>query len=136
MRGFLGLTGYYKKLVQNYGVIVQPLTSLLKKDQFHWGEEADTTFQALKRAMMTTPVLALPNFTQPLILDTNASGFGVGVVLVQHGRPIAFMNKALCPKNQAISIYEKEFLVVLMAIHRWRHYLMGHKFIIRTYQHL
>lgn len=84
--------------------------------------------------MMTTPVLALPDFTQPFILETDASGSGVGVVLMQQGKPIGFMSKTLCPRSQALSIYEREFLAVLMAIQKWRHYLMGHKFIIRTDQ--
>lgn len=84
--------------------------------------------------MLSAPVLALPDFSQPFILEKDGSGFGVGAILMQQGRPIAFMSKALCLRNQALSIYERDFLAVLMAVQKWRHYLMGHKFIIRTDQ--
>ncbi|CAA0828550.1 Uncharacterized mitochondrial protein AtMg00860 [Striga hermonthica] len=134
LRGFLGLTGYYRKFVKNYGLVSKPLTNLLRKDGFKWSQEAEEAFHHLKQSMSTTPVLALPDFTLPFEIETDASGVGVGAVLMQKGRPIAYMSKALCARNQCLSIYEKEFLAVLMAIQRWRHYLQGHKFIIKTDQ--
>lgn len=84
--------------------------------------------------MTTAPVLALPDFHSPFVVETDASGVGIGAVLMQNGRPIAFLSKALCPKKQILSIYERELLVVLMAIQKWRCYLQGHKFIIKTDQ--
>lgn len=134
LRGFLGLTKYNRKFVKGYGVISKPLTSLLKKGAYKWNEKADQAFHTLKEAMCNTPVLALPDFGEPFILETEASGVGVGAILMQKGRPIAYLSKHLCPKHQVLSIYEREFLAIMLAIQRWRHYLQGHKFIIKTDQ--
>jgi hypothetical protein len=74
---FLGLTGYYRRFIKGYGDIAMPLTTLLRKDAFRWGQEADATFRALQSA----PVLQLPIFTEPFIVECDASGVGIGSVL-------------------------------------------------------
>ena len=134
LRGFLGLTGYYRRFVKNYGLIAKPLTSLLKKDNFSWTQEAREAFEELKRAMTTTPVLALPNFEKPFEVYTDASGEGIGAVLVQDKRPIAFISKALGPMKKAWSTYAREMLAVVHAVKVWRPYLLGRKFTIITDQ--
>ena len=76
--GFLGLTGYYRRFIQNYGRISRPLYNLLKKDGFKWNEEAKEAIRKLKIAMAEIPVLAVPDFTQPFTVKTNASNKGLG----------------------------------------------------------
>jgi hypothetical protein len=132
LRGFLGLTGYYRRFVKHYGIIAKPLTNLLKHKAFHWSPEADAAFQQLKQAMCDTPVLALPNFEELFVVETDACMNGIGAVLMQRNRPIAYLSKALSEKNQLLSIYDKDFLALLMTVERWRQYLQRAEFVIRT----
>jgi hypothetical protein len=131
-RGFLDLTGYYCKFVKNYGNIAAPPTSLLKKNSFTWTPVISQYFQTLKMDMSITPVLALHDFTQTFVLECDALGKGIGVVLMQEGRPLAFTNKKLSENNLGKSIYEKEMLDILHVIHLWHPYLVGQRFQIKT----
>ncbi|XP_070672221.1 uncharacterized mitochondrial protein AtMg00860-like [Malus domestica] len=81
LQGFLGLTRYYRKFILGFGKIISPLTVLTKKDNFHWTPEATTAFNQLKTAILSPHVLGLPDFTQPFIIESDASGFGIGTVL-------------------------------------------------------
>jgi hypothetical protein len=132
LRGFLGLTGYYRKFVRHYGIIAKPLTQLLKKKSFEWSAVADKAFSALKTTMMCTPVLALPNFQEVFTIETDACADGVGAVLMQKGQPIAFLSKAFGEKHKHLSIYDKEFLALLMAVDKWKQYIQHQEFIIKT----
>lgn len=129
LRGFLGLIDYYRGFVRNYGKIGAPLTPLLKKDAFKWNKEAQKDLETLKQAIVSMLVLAMPNFSLPFELETDASGTCVGVVLMQKGRPIAYFSQAFSSKKKLNSVYEHE----LMAIVR-HHHFFGHPFIIKTDQ--
>jgi hypothetical protein len=82
VRCFLGLAGYYRKFIHDYGKIAASLTSLLKKEGFSWNDEAQASFQALKAAVTSAPVLALPDFTKGFIVECDASTHGFGAVLL------------------------------------------------------
>lgn len=131
LRGFLGLAGYYRKFIRQFGVISRPLTNLLRKNiPFVWSPQVNSAFRALKQALVQAPVLALPNFTQDFVLEADACATGVGAVLMQQGHPVAFLSKALGPKNQTLSIYDKECLAILLAIDKLKQYLIHRPFLI------
>ncbi|KAK1679361.1 hypothetical protein QYE76_040209 [Lolium multiflorum] len=133
VRGFLGLTGYYRKFIQHYSLISRTLSDLLKKDKvFQWNLTEQQAFDHLKQKMLEAPVLALPNFVVPFTVETDASKRGVGAVLMQAGHPVAYLSKALGQVAQTLSTYEKECLAILLAVEKWRQYLQHAPFTIVT----
>lgn len=92
------------------------------------------SFNALKRAMTVALVLRLPDFSPTFYLDTDASDFGVGAVLMQDGHPLAFFSNKLGPRRRSASTYHKELYAIVEAIQKWRQYLLGREFVIWTDQ--
>jgi hypothetical protein len=92
MRGFLGLTGYYRRFIKDYGKICRPLFDTLKKGEFRWGPDQLKAFETIKKALCSAPVLALPYFNKPFILECDASEKSIGAVLMQEGKPLASAN--------------------------------------------
>ncbi|GKE40194.1 retrotransposon-related protein, partial [Tanacetum coccineum] len=128
--------GHYEFLVMPFGLTNAPSTFqalMNKKGGYKWFDEAQAAFETLKSAMQKAPVLALPDFTKPFEVETDASGVGIGAVLQQNGHLIAYMSKTLSPKHQSLSTYEKEFLAVLLELDKWKGYLLDKHFIIKTY---
>ena len=116
LRGFLGLAGYYWKFIQGFGVIVAPLTRLLRRDVFSWDEEAEAAFQALKGALATGPFLQMPNFDELFMVDCDASGVGFGAILHQEAGPIAFFSRSFTARHLKLVAYERELIGLVQAI--------------------
>ncbi|GAU26773.1 hypothetical protein TSUD_317710 [Trifolium subterraneum] len=132
LRGFLGLTGFYRKFIKGYATLASPLTTLLRKNAFQWSTEAQSSFDKLKLAMTQAPTLALPDFSQPFDIETDASGCAMGAVLMQQSHPIAFFSQPFCPKLQRSSTYVRELHAITSAVKKWRQYPLGHRFTIFT----
>lgn len=133
LRGFLGLTRYYRKFIRHYGLISRHLTNLLKKGvPFVWTSQAQEAFTQLKLALVNALVLAIPDFSKPFVLETEASEVGFGAILLQDSHLVVYLDKAMCLKNQALSTYEKECMTIILTVEKWRPYLQNAKFIIRT----
>jgi len=96
--------------VRGYGSIARPLTNMLKKDSFHWSEEAKVAFQSLKDSLMQSPVLALPDFSKVFVVEVDASGSGIGAVLMQDHHPMTFISRALNMQQQSLCSPKMETL--------------------------
>jgi hypothetical protein len=133
LRSFLGLTGYYRKFVRNYANISKPLTTLLTKfTPYIWTSTTELAFRTLKEALVSAPVLALPDFSAQFTIETDACEYAIGAVLLQKNHPLAFVSKSLGPRNRGLSTYEKEYMAILLAVQQWRQYLQHSEFLIRT----
>ncbi|GBG62636.1 hypothetical protein CBR_g31271 [Chara braunii] len=135
VRSFLGLASYYRKFIKNFSAIATPLTDLTKKDtSFLWTSECQEAFTRLKEALIRAPVLKLPDPTLPFVLTTDASQYGVGVVLQQDDgnglQPIEYMSKKIKTKKLQDYTYEKELYALVSALKHWKHFLLGRHFKI------
>jgi len=126
LRSFLGLANYFRKFVQGYSSIVSPLLELTKKSLvFLWGERQQVAFQQIKHALVSAPVLKLPDPTLPYEVLADASINGIGAVLVQQGHPIAYFSRKLSPAEKNYTTGEQELLAQHDALLQWRCYLEG-----------
>jgi hypothetical protein len=126
IRSFLGLAGYYRRFIPDFSRIAKPMTELLTKGaKFVWGQKCKDAFHALRQHLTTTLVLAQPDNSQPFDVYCDASGTGLGCVLMQNNRVIAYASRALRPHEQNYPTHDLELAAVVHALKMWRHYLMG-----------
>jgi hypothetical protein len=123
LRGFLGLAGYYRKFIRDFGLIAAPLTRLLRRDAFAWDKEAEDAFQALKRALTMEPVLQMLDFDKLFIIDCGASDVGFGAVLHQGAGPVAFFSRPFAARHLKLAAYERELIGLVQVMRLWRPYL-------------
>jgi hypothetical protein len=102
---FLGLAGYYRWFIRDYGAITAPLTKLLRKEAFRWSEDAKMAFRALQSALTAAPVLQLPNFDREFIVECDASGSSFSAILHQGTGPVAFYSKQIAPQHAKLAAY-------------------------------
>ena len=133
IRQFLGLAGYYRRFIPNFSKIAKPLTTLTQKNvTFDWGEKQDSAFQTLKRALCSAPILTLPEGTEDFVVYCDASNQGLGCVLMQRGKVIAYASRQLKTHEVNYTTHDLELGAVVFALKIWRHYLYGTKCTIFT----
>ncbi|GBM71467.1 Retrovirus-related Pol polyprotein from transposon 297 [Araneus ventricosus] len=137
LRSFLGLCTYYRRFVKNFSTIAKPLYKLTEaKSNFNWTEECEKSFNSLKQALTSSPILTYPRTDKDFILDTDASNEGIGAVLSQNigneERVIAYFSKSLGKPERNYCVTRKELLAIVKSIEHFHHYLYGRKFLLRT----
>jgi hypothetical protein len=128
IRSFLGLAGYYRRIIEGFSKIVKPLTTLLEKDKkFDWSEACQNSFDELRKRLTTAPVLAMPDIHKSFDIYCDTSKQGLGCVLMQEGHVIAYASRQLIKHEQNYPTHNLELAAVIHALKIWRHYLLGHK---------
>ena len=123
---------FYRRFIKDFSSIAAPLTDCLKKQSLQWTSQADSSFAALKTALTIAPILQVPDFEKVFELDTDASIIGIGGVLSQAGKPIAFFSEKLNGAKLNYCTYDLEFYAIVQAIKHWQYYLAYKDFILNT----
>ena len=133
VRSFLGLAGYYRRFVKGFSIIASPLTRLLRKGvKFEWTDKCQDSFEQLKEMLVEAPVLTQPTTGKEYTLYSDASGIGLGCVLMQDGKVVAYASRQLKPYEQNYPTHDLELAAVVFDLKIWRHYLYGEKCRIYT----
>ncbi|XP_021309129.1 uncharacterized protein LOC110432673 [Sorghum bicolor] len=133
IRSLHGLAGFYRRFVKDFSTIAAPLNNLTKKDvPFKWGDDQEQAFVELKRKLCEAPLLQLPNFGKTFEIECDASGIGIGGVLLQEGKPIAYFSEKLNGPHLNYSVYDKELYALVRVLEVWQHYLLPKEFVIHS----
>ncbi|WVZ63546.1 LOW QUALITY PROTEIN: hypothetical protein U9M48_013170 [Paspalum notatum var. saurae] len=133
IRSFLALTGYYRRFIKDFSKTAKPMTSLTKKNaRYSWSPNCEEAFQSLKKSLTTMLVLAQPDVTKPFEVYCDASGYGLGCVLMQEGRVVAYAPRQLRKHEANYLTHDLELAAVVHALKIWRHYLLGNTCNIYT----
>nr|AAV32171.1 putative polyprotein [Oryza sativa Japonica Group] len=128
IRSFLGLAGYYRRFIENFSKIARPMTRLLQKEvKYKWTEDCEQSFQELKKRLVTAPVLILPDSRKGFQVYCDASRLGLGCVLMQEGKVVAYASRQLRPHENNYPTHDLELAAVVHALKIWRHYLFGNR---------
>ncbi|KAL4347811.1 hypothetical protein GQ457_17G010440 [Hibiscus cannabinus] len=133
IRSFLGLTGYYRRFVSGFSKVAAPLTKLLQKGvKYEWSDARQQAFEKLKEALINAPVLTQPVSGKEFVVYSDASYVGLGCVLMQEGRVVAYDSRQLKVHEKNYPTHDIELAAVVFALKIWRHYLYGEKCIVYT----
>jgi hypothetical protein len=133
VRSFMGLAGYYRRFVEGFSRIANPISELQKKNtKFVWTENCAESFRRLKELVTTAPILKVPVMDADFLVCTDASKEGLGGVLMQDGRVIAYFSRKLRRHEENYATHDWELLAIVYALKVWRHYRVGRKFELRT----
>jgi LPS O-antigen subunit length determinant protein (WzzB/FepE family) len=128
IQSFLGLVGYYQRFIENFSKIAKPMTELLKNNtKFEWSEACEKSFQELKRRLTTALVLTLPDIKKDFVMYYDASKQGLGCVLMQEGKVVAYASRQLKKHEENYSTHDLELAAIVHTLKIWWHYLMGNK---------
>ncbi|MGN5970562.1 Ty3/Gypsy family RNase HI domain-containing protein, partial [Klebsiella oxytoca] len=133
IRSFLGLAGYYRRFVQGFSSIAASLTKLTKKNApYVWTDQCETSFQELKKRLTSAPVLTLPSGSGGYTIFTDASNIGLGCVLMQDRKVVAYGSRQLKDHEKNYATHDLELAAVVFALKMWRHYLYREKFKVHS----